>query len=65
MAGAVARPTVTSEMGNLVGSATAPTTKGEAKEIDNRGMGEYHEPYFFSRLRSVKAHEEPGLLAGC
>ncbi|HYQ61164.1 MAG TPA: hypothetical protein VEP29_08930 [Desulfatiglandales bacterium] len=30
----------------------------EAKEIDNRGMGEYHEPYFFSRLRSVKAHEE-------
>jgi len=37
----------------------------EAKEIDNRGMGEYHGPYFFSRLRSVKAHEEPGLLAGC
>ena len=30
----------------------------EAKEIDNRGRGEYHEPYFFSRLRSVKAHEE-------
>jgi hypothetical protein len=36
----------------------------EAKEIDNRRRGEYHEPYSVSRLRSISPLQEPGLPEG-
>ena len=33
----------------------------EAKEIDNKGMGEYDNSYFSPRLRTTGPIQEPGL----